>query len=128
MPATCLRSSCMRLGKCYAVPAIRPRKLLYQPRKLPGQRMVLRMCYTMSGTELAYGAMRYLREVRPKQLEALGGAVRAISLRKCYAKSGTEIAYGAGSAISLRLGYAVSGTEIPSVMSGPALAPRATRR
>eukprot|EP00961_Rhodomonas_salina_P112850 1518321-Rhodomonas_salina.3 len=64
----------------------------------------LRVCYTISCTAMAYGA---------------------ISLRACYAMSGTDMAYaatshhppeqsqdGVSSAISLRVPYAVSGTAL----------------
>eukprot|EP00961_Rhodomonas_salina_P295765 3935777-Rhodomonas_salina.2 len=47
-----------------------------------------RLCYALSGTELAYGA-----------------------IARCYALSGTELVYGA-IAICIRLCYALSGTEL----------------
>eukprot|EP00961_Rhodomonas_salina_P303312 3941188-Rhodomonas_salina.5 len=67
-------------------------------------RTALRVCYAMSGTEIAHR-------------QAVGCAATALKhpttrgspLRTCYAVSGTHIAYGGK---RLRTWYAMSGTEI----------------
>eukprot|EP00961_Rhodomonas_salina_P154125 2076101-Rhodomonas_salina.1 len=61
---------------------------------------LLRPCYGMSGTDIAYGCY---------QSWAMPGtdiASAAIAIRPCYAVSGTEIGYAA------TVCYAVSGTDI----------------
>eukprot|EP00961_Rhodomonas_salina_P050581 679299-Rhodomonas_salina.3 len=51
--------------------------------------MVLRACYAMCGTELAYGGLDCSSTLRP------GSCRCPSSLRVCYAMPGTGIAYGA---------------------------------
>eukprot|EP00961_Rhodomonas_salina_P062130 834044-Rhodomonas_salina.1 len=89
------------------------------------QRMVLRACYAMSGTDIAYGATTRGVPTRARSIRVwsvpspyacatrcpilTSRIVCAIPLRVCYTMSGTDIAHGA---TCLRVCYAMSGTDI----------------
>eukprot|EP00961_Rhodomonas_salina_P239794 3239419-Rhodomonas_salina.2 len=68
----------------------------------------------MSGTDIAYAAMRALCDVRPHFALRAG----AICLRACYAMSSTDISCGA---IGLRACYKTSGTDAVYGATRPSL-------
>eukprot|EP00961_Rhodomonas_salina_P300943 3940270-Rhodomonas_salina.3 len=82
--------------------------------------MCLRAAYAVSGTEIAYGAMRFLRggggaAGRGQSAARYVAQGMSISLRACYAMSGTDIRPPyAMPGTGLRACYAMPGTAIVS--------------
>eukprot|EP00961_Rhodomonas_salina_P237440 3209742-Rhodomonas_salina.3 len=60
--------------------------------------IVLRLCYAMSGTDLAFPTLPEMPRYHPCGVvwgRRGRGEVRCMMLRACYAKSGTDLAYAA---------------------------------